>query len=456
MSENISLPRRKFLTGLGGGLLVGALPGFTRYAHAAGTYKALVCVYLDGGNDGNNMIVPTDSAGYAKYFAARGDSGAGRGGIGLPRSQLLALPPLGGAAQFGAHPEFTELQQVWNAGDLAVLFNVGNIARPMAKADFTNATLRPDNLFAHPDQRDQWQSAGIRGGQRSGWGGRLADAVAGFNGAAPVPAMISLAGRDLFTVGDSSAALSVQWKSNFEVDTFGGHYAADVDRGLRRLLDADRRNLLVMAAQDTTDAGLGSSAVLNPIRTGASSSIARFFNGQDGALAQQLLQVARMVESRSSLGVSRQVFYVELAGFVTHTRQIDRQALLFAQLSPAFKAFNDAMAQLGMSDQVTTFTMSDFGRTLAPASGSGSDHGWGNHHLVMGGAVRGQRFYGQFPDLSIGGPDDISTKGRWLPTTSVEQYGATLASWFGVLPSDLPKIFPNLSSFATKNLGFMA
>lgn len=202
-------------------------------------------------------------------------------------------------------------------------------------------------------------------------------------------------------------------------------------------------------------AAIASSAVLNPVLGGNSSAINSLFAGQSNSVSRQLLQVARMIEARSTLAVTRQIFYVTLGGFDTHNGQIATQANLFGQLSPALKSFQDAMAQLGVADQVTTFTLSDFGRTLKPASGGGSDHAWGNHQLIMGGAVRGRTFYGQFPEHSLGGPNDISSEGRWLPTTSVDQYGATLARWFGVADADLATVFPNLRNFGTSNLGFL-
>ena len=172
-------------------------------------------------------------------------------------------------------------------------------------------------------------------------------------------------------------------------------------------------------------------------------------------LGNQLLQVARIIEARSVLGASRQIFFVSLGGFDTHNDQMDRQQPLLAQLSAALCAFHQATVQLGVAPQVTTFTLSDFGRTLKPASGGGSDHAWGNHQLVLGGAVRGRHTYGTFPTLALGGPDDFTTEGRWIPTTSTDQYVATLARWFGVAPADLASVLPNVGRFATDDLGFL-
>ncbi|WP_169560692.1 DUF1501 domain-containing protein [Nevskia ramosa] len=451
--------RRDFLSGLGclgGGLLLNTLPSFSAQAQGFGDYKALVCVFLLGGNDGNNMIVPNDTAGYGKYAAIRGDYTRTSGAVGLPRSELLALQPASGNAAFGAHPALTHLQQVWNAGDLAVLFNVGTLARPLTKAGYGNCTLTPDNLFSHADQQAQWQSAVSQGISRTGWGGRLADAVRSANGAAPVPPLVAWGRNDLFAIGNSTMSLSVPSSGTFGLTNFGGgSYRSSISGSLNQMLQLDRGNALVASAQDTVQSAITSSGALSPILSGTSSSINGFFSGQSSGIAQQLLQTARMIEARGALGVSRQIFYVALGGFDTHNSQIETQAELFGQLSPALKAFQDSMAQLGMADQVTTFTVSDFGRTLKPASGGGTDHAWGNHHLVMGGAVRGQRFYGQFPEHALGGPDDVTSEGRWLPTTSVDQYGATLSRWFGVSDADLATVFPNLQQFPNKDLGFL-
>ncbi|MDP3293669.1 MAG: DUF1501 domain-containing protein [Nevskia sp.] len=459
MQTPINHTRRKLLSGLGSGLLLNTLPSFPVQAQTFGDYKALVCVFLLGGNDGNNLIVPHDTAGYGKYSAIRGDYTRSTGAIGLPQSELLALPPITGNAAFGAHPALGELQQVWNAGDLAVLFNVGPLARPLTKAGYGNRALTPDNLFSHADQQSQWQSAVSQGISRTGWGGRLADAVRSANGASSVPPLIAWGCNDLFAIGNSTMSLSVPSSGSFGLSNFGGSYRSTLSNSMNQLLQTDRSNRLRASAQDTVSAALTSSGALSPILSGTSSSINGLFpsqvTGQATGIAQQLLQTARMIEARNTLGVSRQIFYVALGGFDTHNNQIETQAALLGELSPALKAFQDAMAQLGLADQVTTFTLSDFGRTLKPASGGGSDHAWGNHHLIMGGAVRGQRFYGQFPEHALGGPDDVSSEGRWLPTTSVDQYGATLARWFGASEADLATIFPSLQQFPTTDLGFL-
>ncbi|GAC1630892.1 MAG: DUF1501 domain-containing protein [Nevskia sp.] len=454
----MSLTRRNFVLGMSSGTLLGSLSAFTEYAHAAGPtdYKALVCVFLFGGNDGNNTVIPTDSSGYGKYAGVRGDHTTTAGALGIPQSQLIALPPATGSAQFGLHPDLAPLQSIWNSKNLALLFNVGTLVQPLTVADYKGTGKpRPGNLFSHLDQQNQMQTSISAGPAGSGWAGRIADALGAANGSSPIPVALSIGNASLFTDGLRTAPLTLPQSGSFGLSGFGGSYAGSVNSAYASLLQVDRQNLLVSAAQGITAGGIAASQTLNGIFSGT-SSVSSLFAGQKSSLSLQLQRVARIIENRGSLGgVTRQVFFVSLGGFDTHSDQINRQSQLFQQLAPALKSFHDAMLQLGTDSQVTSFTLSDFARTLKPASGGGSDHAWGSHHFILGGAVKGQSFYGSFPDLTLGGPSDVSTEGRWLPTNSIDQYGATLARWFGVADADLPTVFPNLRNFATANLGFM-
>ena len=231
--------------------------------------------------------------------------------------------------------------------------------------------------------------------------------------------------------------------------------AAEQEDADQRLVVVDRGNTLVAAAADITQQALALSATVNPILTATSPTLAAAFAGLNSAIASQLLAVAKVVEARAATGAKRQVFFVSLGGFDTHANQTATLQNLLSSLSPALKAFFDATSALGVADRVTTFTLSDFGRTFQPAAGGGSDHAWGNHHLVMGGAVQGGRLYGQYPQLALGGPDDAEREGRWIPTTAVDQYGATLAKWLGASAADLAQVFPNLARFPVDNLGFL-
>lgn len=408
-------------------------------------YKALVCIFLYGGNDGNNVVLPTDSAGYAAYSQARGVAGAG--GLSLDRSVIVDLA---GPHAIGLHPALSPLADVWNQQNLAVQANVGTLVKPLTKALYSSgAAALPPSLFSHADQQSQWQQ-GVSGvSVASGWAGRIADLQA----KSTVPTVLSVAGNSAFISGVKSAGLAVPTTGAFKIQGFGATPSSNPLYGLfNKILAMSNPNMEVAAASDLMQQALQASDLLNSALT-ASSSTAGLFNGQNNSLAQQLQAVVKMIAARSSLGVSRQIFFVSLGGFDTHNDQLNRQKALLAQLGPALKSFYEATQQLGVAQQVTSFTASDFARTLKPASGGGSDHAWGNHHLVMGGAVR-SGLYGQMPTLQLGGPDDVSDEGRWLPTTSVEQMGATLATWFGVAAADLPSVFPNLNNFKTTNMGY--
>lgn len=446
MSAHID--RRRFLGSAAA--LAGAATWPARQALAAplagSDYRALVCVFLYGGNDGNNMVVPMDPAGYAAYARIRG--AASSGGLALDAG---ALAPLAGA-NLGLHPNLAPLAALWSQGRVALQANVGTLVRPTTKTQFMAGTAAaPPNLFSHDDQQMQWQRAASGAGAPvSGWGGRVAD-LQPLGGA--VPMVLSASGNAVFINGATTQGLAVGSSGSFAIRGFGSKPATNplfqLYQGLLQLPYA--------AAEERAAAGvlrqaLNASAAVNGALS-ASSSVAGLFNGLGSGLAQQLFAVARLIESRASLGVTRQIFFVSQGGYDTHNGQLAQQGQLFDDLGPALKAFYDATLQLGVAGQVTTFTASDFARTLQPASGGGTDHAWGNHQLVIGGAVRGG-LYGRMPQLALAGPDDVSDEGRWLPTTSVDQMSGTLASWFGVTAPDLLRVFPNLANFAVKDLGY--
>jgi len=449
------IDRRRFLrrtTGLSAAALAGSLDLVSLAAHASvvSDYRALVCVFLFGGVDGNNVLVPLDAGGYGQYAAVRGASS----GVGLTQAELLPITPANVGVPFGLHPSLPELQALFSAGRLALLANVGMLTQPTTKADYA-AGNRPDNLYSHSDQQAQWQSAIAEGVSRSGWGGRLADAMAPRAGQT-FPIVTSAAGVTLFVTGTGSGPLAIPTSGSFGLAGFGSGAASKARRAaLATLLGLDRDNALVAAAADITRQADALSATVNPILASTSPTLAGAFGGLTSSIAKELLAVAKLIEAQAATGAKRQVFFVSLGGFDTHNNELATHRTLFGQLSPALKAFHDATAALGMADKVTTFTLSDFGRTFQPAAGGGSDHAWGSHHLVMGGAVNGGKLYGRYPQLVPGGPDDAEKEGRWIPTTSVEQYGATLARWFGASAEDLLTVFPNLARFSPGDLGFL-
>jgi len=420
-------------------------------AQSAPDYKALVCVFMFGGNDGNNTLIPIDTAGYGQYAAARPPSSA----INLAQASLLPIQPVNLGMPFGLHPALPELQTLFAQRKMAILANVGTLLQPTSKAQY-NAGVRPLSLYSHADQQAQWQSSISNNPAGTGWGGRLADKVASFNSASGFPVVTSLDGTVLFTTGTATVPLTIPVTGSFALSGYTGSAAANARlAAVQQLLTQGSANTFVTGANAIGTQALQLSATVNPILANTNSTVAPIFASQKTGTANQLYQVAKMIEARAATGAKRQIFFVQLGSFDTHGDQINRQQNLFAELSPALKAFYDATVALGVSAQVTTFTLSDFGRTFQPASGGGTDHAWGNHHFIMGDSVKGGSMYGQYPQLILGGPSDAESEGRWLPSTAVDQYGATLARWFGVASADLGAVFPNLAKFPTSDLGFL-
>jgi uncharacterized protein (DUF1501 family) len=450
------MDRRHFLKhagALGAGAALGQLGSFAARAQTSGDYKALVCVFMYGGNDGNNTIVPIDTTGYANYAAARPQ-------IALPQASLLPLVDSTGNATLGMHPALggaDGLQAMWNAKSLAVVTNVGTLVAPMTATLYnTTNTARPQSLFSHLDQQLQWQASLSNAPSTTGWGGRLADQVASLNSGASIPSMISTVGNNLFVTGSASQALSIPTSGSFGLNGYGSSAGA-VGRlsALQALLGVDRGTALLDAAQDVMTGAIQSSAVLNPILKTTTTTVSSYFTSLTTNIASQLLAVAKVIEARATLGASRQVFLVSLGSFDTHSDELNTQQTLFGQMGPALKAFHDAMNAIGAGSSVTSFTLSEFSRTYLANTNGGTDHAWGSNHFVAGAAVKGGQFYGTWPTLQIGGPDDIGNAGRWVPTTAVDQYAATLATWFGVSGSSLAAVLPNLASFSPATVGFL-
>jgi uncharacterized protein (DUF1501 family) len=432
--------------------------------HAPTDYKALVCIFLNGGNDGNNTIVPLDTTGYNNYFNARNTAG-----LAIPSGNLLPITvPSMSNASFGLHPSLTGLQTLYNDQKLAVVANMGPLVHPMTRAQYLNNSVpKPYQLFSHSDQVTQWQTSVANTRTQTGWGGRLSDRTQSLNGGASFPMVTSIAGSNIFNFGMDTRPLAIASATTplnqvLVLSGFGGG-ADEVARrnSMNFLRTIDRQNTLVKTTSDSTQQAIDISAAFSTDPT-----ITTVF--PNTTLGNQLKQVAKVIklnQTAPALDLERQIFFCSMGGFDNHQNQPADQANLLTQLSAAMKAFYDEMAVLTLESRVTTFTISDFGRTLEP-SGSGTavgtDHGWGSHMFVMGGAVRGGDFYGVagpngtvFPTLQLSSINDSGNRGRWIPTTSVEQYGATLASWYGLAPADLPIVFPLTGNFSPNNLGFM-
>ncbi|HEY0369906.1 MAG TPA: DUF1501 domain-containing protein [Chthoniobacterales bacterium] len=407
-------------------------------------YKALVCLFLYGGNDANNVIIPHDNAGYASYAAARG-------ALALPQAQLLPLTLLNGDGRdFAFHPSMPEMQSLFNNGHLGVVANVGTLVAPITRAQYIAGTAAvPNQLFSHADQSVQWQTSVPDQVSRTGWGGRMADLLHSLNGNAKVSLSISIAGTNTFEVGNIVLPYSVSSSGSVGLSGFDGSANANVRlSAFKNLLAQPQNNLFQQAYADTVSRSIAENDLLTSALAGVPALQTQF---PASALAQQLNMVAKLIAARTNLGMQRQIFFCSVSGYDTHGDQLAGQAGLLTELSQALNAFYSATAELGVANNVTTFTASDFGRTF-PTNGSGSDHGWGSHQFVLGGAVQGGRLFGNFPTLAVNGPDDTG-QGRWIPTTSVDEFSATLASWFGVSASDLPTVLPNIGRFAHPNLG---
>jgi len=432
---------------------------------AATDYRALVCVFLNGGNDGNNTFLDLNQ--YNQYSTARNAAQ-----LAIPQASFLPVSPVSGGS-FGFHPNMTEMQSLFNSGKLAVLCNNGPLVEPLTRTTYQNGSgKKPLQLFSHSDQVGQYSTAIANSVSQTGWGGRLADKTLGLNGAATFPSNISIAGVNLYLTGVDTRQLAVADSNTslanvLVLNTAPGASATDISSRLtsfNELRTFDNNFKLIKAASDTRSSSIQTDAALsnvNPVLTTP-------FPNPSTSLSRQLLQVARLIKASTDptagINMKRQIFFCQIGGFDTHSQQLNGQGSLLQQLSQAINAFYNATVELGLQDKVTLFTMSDFSRTLQPsgtgAAQVGSDHAWGNNQLIVGAAVLGHTLYGTYPNITPGGPDDTdsgsSPRGRWIPTTSIEQYAATLASWYGLSSADLSAVFPLISHFSTSNLGFMA
>ena len=509
--------RRKFLRtsvcGLTGAAMIASLDRFNlvdamvqKQDDIATDYKALVCIFLSGGSDCNNMVIPYDDYTVTGGGTTNGYDNVRTGsGLAVPKSALAntkITPANTSGVAYAFHPNLSPefgsvagqakgLMDIWSAGKLAVLCNVGSLVQPITRAQYAAGIGRPYQLFSHSDQVAQQQTCVANTVGQTGWGGRVADKTNTLNGSVALPMNISLAGSSLFSPGVNSRQLAIAAApttlANLLVLNWSGPAVANPNTtsplsSYRMLLGFDQDSTLVKGASDTTNQALTADTALNqpdPTLT------ATFPNTSIG---NQLKQIAKLIKIKDAAGITmkRQIFFCSLGGFDTHTNetgadptnpggngnQSGGQGGLLTQLSQAMKAFYDEMVAQNLSSNVTTFTLSDFGRTLQP-SGSGpttvgSDHAWGSHAFIMGGAVQGGAFYGSprpdnsglpygYPALQLGGLDDTtSNRGQWIPTTAIDQYAATLASWYGLAPADIATVFPNLYKFSSQNLGFLA
>jgi len=421
-------------------------------AATASDYKALVCIFLFGGNDYANTVTPYDQASYNLYSSLRGAIGHTRDSLGA--TILNPTVPLAGARQYALAPALAPLVPLFDAGKLAVALNVGTLIQPTSKTNYVNRSVPlPPKLFSHNDQQSFWQASNPEGAT-SGWGGRIGDLFQSGNGTSTLTC-INASGNAVYLSGRSAVQYGVTANGpvpllNNAPAVFGSAVAASTLRGL---MTTPRAHLLENEHARVAKRSLDTQAQVSSALAAASALSTQFPAGN--SLADQLRIVARLISVSQELGAKRQVFFVSLGGFDNHDSILTTHPTLLARTGAAMRAFYDATAELGVADKVTSFTASDFGRTLT-SNANGSDHGWGGMHFVMGGAVRGRAFYGAPPVVANNGPDDVG-QGRLLPALSVDQYAATLASWFGVGGGDLTTVLPNLANYnpSTWNLGFV-
>ncbi len=443
-------------------------------------YKALVCVFLAGGNDSNNVIIPTIQSEYDNYATVRTPV------LAIPQNNILNLAYIDSTHDYtplnydghtyGLHPACPELRTLFGEAKLAILFNTGTLVYPMTRTEYLAGTVtKPPQLFSHADQVTQWQTSIPDQPPSTGWGGRCADLLNAVQPGAPISLSVSLAGANTFEVGNVVSQYSVSTSGAISLTGVAGARL----QALTNILALPYANLQAQAYAGIAEHSIQTGSLLNNAITNTAgtnywstafpttvitpTSGAKFTS----SLASQLMMIARLIEagnraaSQGGFGMKRQIFFCQVGGYDLHTGQtpgpgsttIGSHANLLAEVSQCLLAFQRAMEQLGLSNNVTLFTSSDFSRTF-PSNGQGSDHGWGSHHIILGGAVKGRMTYGTFPTLVVNGPDDTST-GRWIPTTAVDQYFATLATWFGVDSTNLSTVFPNIGRFATSNLGFI-
>jgi uncharacterized protein (DUF1501 family) len=414
-------------------------------ALAAGSgYQALVCVFLLGGNDGHNTVIPITTAqqNYNLYQQNRG---------GLALAQNTLLPIANGSDTYGLHPSLVEIQGLYNQGKAAVLANVGMLVQPITRAVYltNNSALVPSALFSHSDQSNQWQTGIPSGTGSSGWGGRITDLLQAQNAGAIFPPMTATNSCELFCTGVQTFPATVPPTG---MATLSALSSASANAGMQQLLTFDNGVQLVQAANGIMTRGNTYANTLTGLLNGVNLQT-QFPAGNP--LAAQLQTVARVMAVRGQLGLNRQIFFCMLDGFDTHSAQMETQTPLLQQLSQGVLAFYKATQELGIDGNVTTFTASEFGRTLTPSGSDGSDHAWGNHHFIIGTGVQGGKFYGNFPLLAPGGANDANARGTLIPTTAVDQYGSTLAQWFGVPQGSLATVFPNIANFGVNPLGFL-
>lgn len=447
--------RREFLKKTGAGAAAAAT--FAAYPGAAfsqiiGTsapfpdYKALVCVFLFGGNDSYNMLVPRSNAEYNVYAASRQN-------MALAQGDLLAINPLTpDGADYGLHPMMSDIQTLFESNRAAFVSNTGPLVEPTTKDQYQNkSVLLPPQLFSHNDQQDQWSSLRGVAQSKTGWAGRLADLIRMNVADQQMATNASLFGSTLFQSADETVAYVMGNSGPIPFTGFDDTAGGQAQRAaFEQIINANYGSIYERGFAEVQRRAVASADLIGDALAGAPVLNSVFPNSQ---LGRQLSTVAQLIAVRDQLQMQRQIFFVATGGFDSHDDQLANQPGLLGGISESMAAFYNATVELGVSDMVTSFTQSDFGRTLT-SNGDGTDHAWGGNQLVIGDAVAGREMYGAYPILEINGPDDVGG-GRIIPTTSADQYAATLSKWFGIPDADLASVAPNIDNFVQRDLGFL-
>ncbi|HEX8302951.1 DUF1501 domain-containing protein [Sphingomonas sp.] len=452
----MTLSRRDFVrltAGTGALAALGQLGRTTAIAAPNGSYRAMVGIFLFGGNDGWNMVIPTDAR-HAAYLTSRGS-------VGIRASSLTALTN----SAYALHPAMAALRPIWDEGSMSLVLNAGTLFAPLTKATYASRSdLRPSNLMSHSDEQSHWQGLRARGVAIDGFMGRMADRM----GATATPSMISLGGSNLALIGRTSSALVLPSTGTITRTGFAaGGSAANLAKnaGIEALASGAGYGELTDATARDVSGSYAQAITANTIISASSTLDSFFVNPVSGAaltsdVARQLMRVARMIEARGTLGHGRQTFFVSQGGYDNHSAQTNggandsgTHANLLGDLAMAMASFHRAMQSLGMGENVTAFTMSDFGRTYRGNAQNGSDHAWGSNHLVVGGNVVPGGIFGAYPDPVLGGVNDIASDGRFVPVVAQEEYIGAIARWHGVSDADMPYVFPNWSTWSTAGRG---
>jgi len=416
---------------------------------ATSDFKALVCIFLSGGNDGGNTIIPYDSTSYSSYNKSRAE-------LALDQKTLLPITPksYNDGKSYALHPQIPEIQSLFSSGKLSILANVGTLVAPTNITSYQQGSSIPLQLYSHLDQQNQWQcSISDQPILLTGWGGRLGDLMNSLNTNPTISMNLSLSGTNIFQVGQNIAPYMMNGGGATPLDGYnnGSPTINQAYLGLKKILGNSYSNILGSTFTKTTSDAAASAEYMNTVLTGAPNLKTVFPNTYTG---NNLNMVAKLIALAPTLGLKRQVFYVNMGGFDSHASQLASHGGLLAEVSACMNAFYNATVELGLEKQVTTFTASDFSRTYSPNSG-GTDHAWGNSQFIMGGSIKGGDIFGTMPSLTLGATDDVG-RGRWIPSTSVDQYSATLAKWFGVSATNMSTVIPNIGRFSNQDLGFMA